>query len=195
MFTLPTLPFSKESMPQFCSAETFDFHHGKHHAAYVTKLNVAIENTPYADKALETVIRDSHAEKNMNIFNNAAQHWNHSFFWETLSPNSENEPTGSLKDAIERDFDSFEAFKTQFTDYSMKLFGSGWIWLVKNSNGKLEILAMPNAGTPVTEGKTAIITLDVWEHAYYIDYRNERGKYIDAFWNVVNWNHAGALLG
>lgn len=194
MFILPNLPFSKDSIPNFCSAETFDFHHGKHHAGYVSKLNTALENTPFADKDLETIIQESYQEKNLAVFNNAAQHWNHSFFWQNLTPNSTSKPIGKLHELIDRDFGSFDAFKTQFTEYSTKLFGSGWVWLVQNSDEKLEILPMPNAGTPVTEGKTALITLDVWEHAYYIDYRNDRAKYIDAFWGVVNWEKANGLL-
>ncbi len=194
MFFLPDLPFPKDSMPQFCSAETFDFHHGKHHAAYVNKLNAAIENTKYAEKDLETVILDSHKEQNLGVFNNAAQHWNHTFFWDILSAEGGAEPTERVREAIERDFGSVEEFKKQFTDYSTKLFGSGWVWLVQTPEGKLEILPLPNAGTPMTEGKTALLTLDVWEHAYYIDYRNDRAKYIDAFWGVVNWEHVGSLL-
>jgi Fe-Mn family superoxide dismutase len=181
-------------MPNFCSAETFDFHHGKHHAGYVNKLNAALENTSLADKDLETIIRDSYEQKNLGVFNNAAQHWNHSFFWENLSPNSNGTPDEKILELINRDFGSFDAFKTQFNDYSTKLFGSGWVWLVQNAEGKLEILPMPNAGTPVTENKTSLITLDVWEHAYYIDYRNDRAKYIESFWGVVNWEYASTLI-
>lgn len=180
-------------MPQFCSAETFDVHHGKHHAAYVNKLNTAIENTILSDKDLEEVIRLSHQENNVAIFNNAAQHWNHSFFWNSLTPIA-NEPSKQVCSIIERNFGSLDGFKTQFTDYAAKLFGSGWVWLVQNSEGALEILPMPNAGTPLTEGKTALLTLDVWEHAYYIDYRNDRMKYIEAFWQVVNWKQIELLL-
>ncbi|MBI2436174.1 MAG: superoxide dismutase [Candidatus Magasanikbacteria bacterium] len=194
MFTLPDLLFPKDSMPQFCSAETFEFHHNKHHAGYVSKLNTAIERTAFVEKDLESIIRESYQEKNLGVFNNSAQHWNHSFFWENLSPNSTGKPDGKLLELIERDFGSVDDFKSKFTDFSTKLFGSGWVWLVQNSEGKLEILPMPNAGTPLTEKKTALITLDVWEHAYYIDYRNDRAKYIDAFWGVVNWERANSLV-
>jgi Fe-Mn family superoxide dismutase len=181
-------------MKDFCSADTFEFHHGKHHAGYVKKLNAALENTPDADKSLEDIIKASHAANNLGVFNNAAQHWNHSFFWSNLSPDGGDEPKDRLRELIDRDFGSPDALREQFSDFATKLFGSGWVWLVQNSDGKLEILPMPNAGTPVTEGKTALATIDVWEHAYYIDYRNDRAKYIDAYWNVVNWNHAESLL-
>lgn len=194
MFTLPDLPFPKDSMKEFCSAETFDFHHGKHHAGYVKKLNAAVENTPDADKSLEEIIKASREANNLGVFNNAAQHWNHSFFWNSLSPDGGDEPTGKLRELIDDAFGSPDAFREQFSEQATKLFGSGWVWLVQDEGGKLEILPMPNAGTPVTEGKTALATIDVWEHAYYIDYRNERAKYIDAFWNVVNWDHAESLL-
>jgi len=194
MFELPSLPFDTSSMIDFCSAETFDYHHGKHHAGYIKKLNTTIENTADANKDLETLIRESYTSQNLAIFNNAAQHWNHSFFWQTLSPEGSDEPQGKFRELLERDFGSVEAFRTQFSETSSKLFGSGWVWLVQNNDGKLEILSMPNAGTPMTEEKTALITLDVWEHAYYIDHRNDRTKYIDAFWNVVNWEHAMNLL-
>lgn len=194
MFNLPDLPFPKDSMKNFCSSETFDFHHGKHHATYIKKLNEAISGTPLEQKDLETIIKESHNQKNTFVFNNAAQHWNHSFFWQNLSPDEGSEPNGKLRELIDRNFGSTDEFRKQFTDISTKLFGSGWVWLAQNTEGKLEILPMANAGTPVTENKTALITLDIWEHAYYIDYRNDRAKYIDAFWNVVNWEFAGSLI-
>lgn len=194
MFSLPNLPFSTNAMPAFSSAETFSYHHGKHHAAYVNKLNAAIEGTPLAEQSLEDIIRLAHTEKNSAIFNNAAQHWNHSFFWNSISPEGGNEPTGALRALIDRDFGSPDELRKKFTEFSMTLFGSGWVWLVQNTSGNLEILPMPNAGTPITEEKQALLTLDVWEHAYYIDFRNERAKYIDAFWHVANWEHAAGLL-
>lgn len=194
MFTLPSLPFPTDSMPAFSSAETFSYHHGKHHAAYVNKLNAAIDGTPHAEVDLETIITSAHAEKKAVLFNNAAQHWNHSFFWQSISPESGNEPKGILHELIDRDFGSVDEFRKKFTEFATTLFGSGWVWLVQNATGTLEILPMPNAGTPVTEGKQALLTLDVWEHAYYIDFRNERAKYVDAFWQVANWEHAARFL-
>lgn len=194
MFTLPNLPFPTNAMPSFSSAETFSYHHGKHHAAYVNKLNAAIEGTPLAEQSLEYIIQTAHIEKKSAIFNNAAQHWNHSFFWNSISPEGGGELTEALRELIVRDFGSVDEFRKKFTEFSTTLFGSGWVWLVQNADGILEILPMPNAGTPVTEQKTALLTLDVWEHAYYIDFRNDRAKYVDAFWGVVNWKHAAGLL-
>lgn len=195
MFTLPALPFPKDSMKKFCSAETFEFHHGKHHAGYVNKLNAAVQGTPLFETAsLEDVILSAHKESKTGLFNNAAQHWNHSFFWNSISPEGGNDPIGKMRELIDRDFGSPDEFRKKFTDFSTTLFGSGWVWLVQNQTGKLEILPMPNAGTPVTEGKTALLTLDVWEHAYYIDFRNERAKYIEEFWTVANWEHATQLI-
>ena len=193
MFELPNLPFTKDSMPDFCSAETFDFHHGKHHAAYVSKLNVAIEGTDYVGKELEEVIKTSKSENNLAVFNNAAQHFNHSFFWETLSPEKQEVPA-DLAEKLTAKFGSVEAFQTEFTDKATKLFGSGWAWLVTDASGNLEILQMSNAGTPVTEGKTPLLTIDVWEHAYYIDFRNARPDFIAKFWDHVNWGKVGERL-
>ncbi len=194
MFTLPDLPFPNNSLPNFCSANTFDFHHGKHHAGYVKKLNTAIEGTELADKTLEEVISTAHQTGNAGLFNNSAQHFNHSFFWNSLSPDGGSDPSGNLRELLERDFGSVDSFREEFTKSSTSLFGSGWVFLVQDSEGKLEILPMPNAGTPLTEGKTPLLTLDVWEHAYYLDFQNARAKYVDEYWNVVNWEHAGSLL-
>jgi len=194
MFTLPDLPFANDALVKFCSANTFNFHHGKHHAGYVKKLNAAIENTPLADKPLEEVIVTLHKENSLGTYNNAAQHFNHSLFWNSLAPDGGGDPTGTLRELIDRDFGSPDKLREEFTNMSKTLFGSGWVFLAQNSEGKLELVAAPNAGTPMTEGKTALLTLDVWEHAYYLDYQNERARYVDEFWNVTNWSHAASLL-
>jgi len=194
MFELPDLPFANDSISSFCSGNTFNFHHGKHHAGYVRKLNAAIENGPLAEKSLDDVIRAAHSESNLGLYNNAAQHFNHSLFWNSLSPTGGDEPTGALRELIDRDFGSPDELRAQFSDMSAKLFGAGWVFLAQNSEGKLELVAAPNAGTPLVEGKTALLTLDVWEHAYYLDYQNERTRYIDEFWKVANWSHAATLL-
>ncbi|OIO19588.1 MAG: superoxide dismutase [Fe] [Candidatus Magasanikbacteria bacterium CG_4_10_14_0_8_um_filter_32_14] len=186
MFELPQLPFSKDSMPDFCSAETFDFHYGKHHASYVTKLNTAIEGTNYVDKDLIEVIKTAKAENNLAIFNNAAQHFNHSFFWDSLSPDK-HDIGDKLMSKIKENFDSLENFNEKFTALASTLFGSGWAWLVENSEGKLEIVQTHNADTPITDGKNPLLTIDVWEHAYYIDFRNARPNFIAKFWDHVNW--------
>jgi superoxide dismutase, Fe-Mn family len=193
MFTLPELPYTKDSMESFTSAETFDFHHGKHHAGYVKKLNNAVEGTDLAKASLEDVIKKAHAEGNTGLFNNAAQHWNHSFFWKCFTPEATGTASGKIAEMIDADFGSFDAFKDQFSKAAATLFGAGWVWLVEN-NGKLEILDMSNAGTPLTEGKKALLTIDVWEHAYYIDHRNARATYIEKFWDFVNWDHVNSLL-
>lgn len=182
-FELPNLPFAKNELAPFLTEETFDYHHGKHHAAYVANLNKLIEGTDFAGMKLEEIIRQADG----GIFNNAAQHFNHSFFWNCLSPKGGGKPTGDLLGAIEKDFGSFEQFKEKFGAAAATLFGSGWAWLAKDAAGKLEILQMSNAGTPIREGKTPLLTIDVWEHAYYVDFRNARPKFIEGFWNVVNW--------
>lgn len=185
MFTLPELPFEKSSMPDFCSEETFDYHYGKHHAGYITKLNAAIENTEFANMELADIIRISHSTENLVIFNNAAQHFNHSFFWESLSAESQT-PSETLLEKINASFGSFEKFKEEFSTKAGALFGSGWTWLVADGD-TLSIVQTHNADTPQTDGKTPLLTLDVWEHAYYIDHRNARPDFIAKFWNHVNW--------
>ncbi len=188
-FQLPELPYSKDALAPHISAETLEYHYGKHHNAYVTKLNAAIEGTPNAEKSLEEIIKSSEG----GLFNNAAQVWNHTFYWNSLSPNGGGEPTGELAESINASFGSFEKFKEEFTSAAATQFGSGWAWLVKDTSGKLSIMKTGNAETPVTaDGVTALLTCDVWEHAYYIDYRNARPKYIEAFWNLVNWDFAEA---
>ena len=193
-FILPELPFDPSKLAPFCSAETFQFHHGKHHATYVNKLNDAIKANPaYAELSLEEVIKKSAEEGLKPVFNNAAQHFNHSFFWNCLSPEA-NQQSEKLIALIDRDFGSMDKFKEAFTATATGQFGSGWVWLALNAEGKLEILAMKDADTPITLGKKPLLTLDVWEHAYYIDHRNARPNYISAFWNFVNWKNCDALL-
>lgn len=185
-FELPELPFPKDSLKGIISEETFDYHHGKHHAAYVNKLNNLIEGTKYDSMELESIIKDSEG----GVFNNAAQTWNHTFFWNCMSPDGGGKPTGKLLDEINSAFGSFDDFKEKFSNAAATLFGSGWAWLAKGPDGKLEILQLSNAGTPLTMNKKPILTIDVWEHAYYIDYRNARPQFIEKFWDIVNWDHA-----
>lgn len=189
-FELPALPFEKNALEPHISAETLDYHHGKHHNAYVTKLNGQIEGTEFADKSLEDIIKSSTG----GMFNNAAQVWNHTFYWNCLSPNGGGAPSGDLGAAIDKAFGSFDAFKEQFSTSAATNFGSGWTWLVKNDAGELSIVNTDDAGCPLTDGLTPVLTIDVWEHAYYVDYRNARPKYIEAFWNLVNWDFAAGNL-
>lgn len=193
-FQLPELPFPKDALKPFLSEETFDYHHGKHHAAYVNNANNLIKDTPYDDMALEDVIRKAASEGATGLFNNSAQIWNHTFFWNCMSPNGGGAPAGKIGELITRDFGGLDAFKEQFTKAAVTLFGSGWAWLALNAEGKLELLQLSNADTPMVHNKTALLTLDVWEHAYYIDYRNARPKFVEGFWDVVNWEQANALL-
>ncbi|MGD9388735.1 MAG: superoxide dismutase [Fe] [Gammaproteobacteria bacterium] len=189
--TLPDLPYAMDALEPHISKETLEYHYGKHHKTYVDKLNPLIEGTEWADKSLEDVIRGSSG----GIFNNAAQVWNHTFYWHCLSPNGGGEPKGKLAEAIDASFGSFAAFKEQFSDKAVTLFGSGWAWLVKQPDGKLAIVQTSNAETPLTGDATPLLTCDVWEHAYYIDYRNARPKYLEAFWSLVNWDFVAANLG
>jgi Fe-Mn family superoxide dismutase len=181
---LPELPYSKNTLEPHISAETLEFHYGKHHAAYVKNLNNLIGGTEFEETSIEDIILKSSG----GIFNNAAQIWNHSFYWNCLKPGGGGKPAGSLADVIKSTFGSFEDFKKEFTQKAVTLFGSGWAWLVKNKDGSVSIEQTSNAGTPMTDCKTALLTCDVWEHAYYIDYRNARPKYVEAFWNLVNWD-------
>ena len=183
---LPELPYSKKALEPHISAETLEYHYGKHHAAYVNNLNNLISGTEFEKASLEDIILKSSG----GVFNNAAQIWNHSFYWNCLKPGGGGEPTGSLAEAIKSTFGSFEDFKKEFTQKAVTLFGSGWAWLVKNKDGSVAIEQTSNAGTPMTSDKKALLTCDVWEHAYYIDYRNARPKYVEAFWNLVNWDFA-----
>lgn len=193
-YQLPELPYDTGSLAPIITEETFDYHYGKHHAAYVNNLNGLIRDTPLMGTSLEGVIKEGFKNNNAGLFNNAAQHWNHSFFWHCLSPNGGKAPTGKIRTYIERDFGSFEKFREEFSTTAVKLFGAGWTWLAQDQEGKLEILAMKDACTPLTENKTSILTLDVWEHAYYIDYRNARPKFVESFWEIVNWDFANTNL-
>ena len=181
---LPPLPYAKDALQPHISAETIDFHYGKHHQTYVTNLNNLIKGTEFENASLEDTIKKASG----GLFNNAAQIWNHTFYWNCLSPNGGGEPTGKVADAINKAYGSFADFKEKFTASAATNFGSGWTWLVQNSDGSVEIANTSNAGTPMTDGKKALLTVDVWEHAYYIDYRNARPKYLEAFWNLVNWD-------
>ncbi|RUO55947.1 superoxide dismutase [Fe] [Pseudidiomarina homiensis] len=184
-FELPALPYEKNALEPHISAETLEYHYGKHHNAYVTKLNDAVKGTDMESKSLEEIIKSSSG----GVFNNAAQVWNHTFYWHCLSPNGGGEPTGALADAINAAFGSFDKFKEEFNAQAAGNFGSGWTWLVKKSDGSVAIVNTSNAETPLTdESVTPIMTVDVWEHAYYIDYRNARPNYLNAFWNLVNWD-------
>ncbi|HMW28274.1 MAG TPA: Fe-Mn family superoxide dismutase [Plasticicumulans sp.] len=188
---LPALPYAKDALQPHISAETLEYHYGKHHNAYVTNLNNLIKGTDFETLSLEDIVLKSSG----GIFNNAAQVWNHTFYWNCLSPNGGGEPAGALAAAINAKFGSFAAFKEEFSKCAVGTFGSGWAWLVKNADGSVELMSTSNAGTPMTSGKTALLTCDVWEHAYYIDYRNLRPKYVEAFWNLVNWEFAAAQYG
>lgn len=190
-FELPALPYAKDALEPHISAETLDFHHGKHHQTYVTKLNEAIPGTEFEGKSLEEIINSSSG----GVFNNAAQIWNHTFYWNSLSPNGGGQPSGALADAINSQWGSFDAFKAEFTNTAITTFGSGWAWLVKKADGSLACVSTSNAGCPLTDGDTPLLTCDVWEHAYYIDFRNARPAYLDAFWNLANWDFAAANLG
>lgn len=185
-FQLPELPFAKDALAPHISEETFEYHHGKHHQAYVNNLNKLIDGSPYAEMELEDIIKKADG----GIFNNAAQTWNHTFFWNCLSPGGGGAPSGAIADAINKSFGSFESFKEKYSTAAATLFGNGWAWLVKNDDGGLEIMQLSNAGNPMTLGKKPILTIDVWEHAYYIDYRNARPKFVEHFWDIVNWEHA-----
>lgn len=182
---LPPLPYAKDALEPHMSAETFEYHYGKHHKAYVDNLNNMIKGTEFENKSLEEIIKTSSG----GIFNNSAQVWNHTFFWNCMAPNAGGEPTGAIAEAINKAFGSFDKFKEQFSASAVGNFGSGWTWLVKKADGSLEIVNTSNAATPLTEeGVTPLLTVDVWEHAYYIDYRNARPKFLEAFWNLVNWD-------
>lgn len=191
---LPELPYYRDALNPIITEETFNYHYGKHHASYVNNLNDLITNETWHNASVEDLIQIGFKENNAGLFNNAAQHWNHTFFWHSLSPSGGGQPTHSIKELIERDFGSFEDFKETFTETAIKLFGCGWAWLAQNKQGKLEIIPMKEAHTPLTENKKPILTLDVWEHAYYIDYRNARPKFVEGFWDIINWDFANNNL-
>jgi len=194
-FTLPPLPYEKNALAPVISAETIDYHYGKHHNAYVTNLNNLVPGTKYENMSLEEVVKASHGQPSeKGIFNNAAQVWNHTFYWHSLSPTGGGEPTGAIAAAITKSFGDFATFKDKFSKAAITQFGSGWAWLVKNPDGSLVIEQTANADTPFAAGKTCILTIDVWEHAYYVDYRNARPKYVEEFWKLVNWEFANKNL-
>ena len=187
---LPPLPYDRTALEPHISGETLDYHHGKHHKTYVDNLNKMIEGTEFADMPLVDIIRRSQG----GMFNNAAQIWNHTFFWNCMRPNGGGEPTGKLADAINLAFGDFATFKDEFSKLCITTFGSGWGWLVQRPDGSLALVSTQNANTPLTTDDTALLTCDVWEHAYYIDYRNARPKFVEAFWNVVNWDFVASNM-
>lgn len=188
---LPELPWARDALAPAISRETVDYHYGKHHATYVAKLNELIAGTAFENADLEEIVRKS--EKGSGIYNNACQHWNHTMYWQCLTPDGTGGPSGELKSAIERDFGSFDAFVEQFTQKATTLFGSGWTWLV-DDGGKLGIANTGDGDTPMRDGANVLLTCDVWEHAYYIDYRNARPKYVEGFWRLVDWEFAAKRL-
>jgi len=191
-FELPALPWEKNALEPHISAETLDYHYGKHHNAYVTNLNKLTEGKPEASKSLEELIKTTEG----GLFNNAAQVWNHTFYWHCMKPNGGGAPSGKLADAINAAFGSFDEFKKQFVEAATTQFGSGWAWLVKGKDGKLKVTKTGNADCPIKHGDTPLLTIDVWEHAYYIDFRNARPKYIETFMDkLVNWDFVAKNLG
>lgn len=190
-FKLPELPYALDALQPYLSRETLEYHHGKHHAAYVNNLNKLVEGTEFADASLEDVIKKSKG----GLYNNAAQIWNHTFYWNCLTPKGGGLPQGKVATRLNDAFGSFEKFRELFSQAGATLFGSGWVFLVQNRDGKLEITQEGNAGNPMTKGQKPLLTCDVWEHAYYIDYRNARPKYVDAFWDLLNWSFVEKSLG
>lgn len=191
-FELPPLPYAKDALAPHISEETLEFHYGKHHQTYVDKLNGLVPGTEFEGKSLEEIIKSSTG----GIFNNSAQVWNHSFYWQCLSPNGGGEPTGAIAEAINAAFGSFEKFKEEFNTAAVNNFGSAWTWLVKKADGSVALVNTSNAATPLTDDSVKpLLTVDVWEHAYYIDYRNSRPKYLEAFWNLVNWDFVNQNFG
>jgi len=189
-FKLPDLPYERDALAPHISEETLDYHYGKHHQTYVNTLNKLVDGTEWAGKSLEEVVKGSSGK----LFNQAAQHWNHSFYWECMSPNGGGKPSGALAEAIDKKYGSFDKFAEEFKQAALGTFGSGWAWLVKTGDG-VDIVSKSNAGNPLTDGQTPLLTCDVWEHAYYIDYRNARPKYVDAFFELINWENAAKALG
>ncbi len=190
-FELPKLPYALDALEPHISKETLEYHYGKHHQTYVNTLNTLIEGTEFEKATLEEIILKSSGP----IFNNAAQVWNHTFYWESLKPQGGGEATGKIAEEINKKWGSFEAFQKEFDKCAAGTFGAGWAWLVKNKDGSLELVSTSNAGNPMTEGQTPLLTCDVWEHAYYIDYRNSRPNYLENFWNLINWDKVNERLG
>jgi Fe-Mn family superoxide dismutase len=189
--TLPALPYAMDALQPHISKETLEFHYGKHHQTYVTNLNNLIKGSEFENSSLEEIVKKSSG----GVFNNAAQVWNHSFYWHCLSPKGGGAPSGALAAAINAKWGSFDAFKEAFTKSAVGNFGSSWTWLVKKADGSLDIVNTSNAATPVTTGDTPLITCDLWEHAYYVDYRNRRPDYMNAYWSLVNWEFAAKNFG
>lgn len=187
---LPALPYDRTALEPHISAETIDFHYSKHHQTYVTNLNNLIAGTEFESADLESIVRKAQG----GMFNNAAQVWNHSFYWNCLKPQGGGAPTGKLAEAIDAAFGSFDAFKAEFSKTAIGTFGSGWAWLVQRADGSLALVSTSNAATPLTGTDKPLLTCDVWEHAYYVDYRNARPKYVEAFWNLVNWDFVSAQM-
>ncbi len=194
-FDLPDLPYAYDALGPYMSAETLEFHHDKHHNAYVTKGNEILEGMDHMGDTLEDIILNAHKAGEAGLFNNAGQHWNHTHFWNWMTPNGGGSIPGALEAAINDSFGDFTTFRGKFIEAGMTQFGSGWCWLAINAEGKLEIMKTANADNPLTSGKTAILGCDVWEHSYYIDYRNARPKYLEAFMdNLVNWEYCAELF-
>ena len=190
-FELPELPYAKDALTPHISAETLEVHHGKHHAKYVKTLNDLVQGSEWEGKSLEEIVRRSDGK----LFNQAGQHWNHSFYWNCMSPKGGGDPSGTLADALKKHFGGFDDFRRQFDDVAKSVFGSGWAWLVRRSDGSLAIEQTPNAENPLLQaGETPLLTCDMWEHAYYIDYRNAKAEYLKAFWNVVHWDFVARNL-
>jgi len=190
-FQLPSLPFAPDALEPVISARTIEFHYGKHHQAYVTKLNSLVPGTDFENATLEGIIMKAEG----GIFNNAAQVWNHTFYWEGFSARRGTSPTAKLLEMINRDFGSVDAFKTKFNEAAVNQFGSGWAWLVQNATGNLAIVTTGNAANPMRDGLKPILTCDVWEHAYYLDFQNRRPDYVNAFWQLVDWDNIGKRVG
>jgi Fe-Mn family superoxide dismutase len=188
---LPALPYARDALAPVISEETLDYHYGKHHQTYVTNLNNLVAGTEHENSSLEDIIKSTDG----GIFNNAAQVWNHTFYWNCLSPNGGGEPGGALADAIASKFGSFDAFVEKFNTSAATNFGSGWTWLVKTADGGVDIVNTSNAGNPMTDGLTPLLTIDVWEHAYYVDYRNARPQYLGEIWKIINWDFVAANFG
>lgn len=189
-FTLPPLPYAKNALEPHISQETIEYHYGKHHQTYVNNLNKLVEGTDNENKSLEEIITSASG----GLFNNAAQVWNHTFYWNCMRPNGGGQPTGELASAIQDAFGSFDAFKEQFTQTAVTTFGSGWAWLVKTKDDQLKVINTSNAGNPLNFDYTPLLTCDMWEHAFYIDYRNAKAKYVEAFWSLINWDFVASNL-
>ncbi|HEV7562324.1 MAG TPA: superoxide dismutase [Solirubrobacterales bacterium] len=191
-YEVPDLPYPYDALEPHIDEATMRVHHDKHHQAYVDKANAALEGTEWADKDVEEVLQNLSslpADKQAAVRNNGGGHYNHTLFWQVMSPDGGGEPSGELAEAINSAFGSFDAFKEEFKNAGIARFGSGWAWLVKDSSGSLAVVSTPNQDSPISDGQTPLLGADVWEHAYYLKYQNKRPEYLDAFWNVVNWDY------